>query len=525
MSKYQWLSPGALSAGSTSTSSSNNGSTSASNPYASGHLGVQPSVTTSTNTAPAPTTPNVSNGGFLDFMIAVFAMILVLQAHKLTRSFLDHLFPGGGGHGPGSLMSGLMEGVGMSAGSAIFNKGKGLVKTGAGMGGAATVGGLAAAHKYMKENGGAFGKDGILGGIKKMVTPDLKQLNAPGVKALPPDQGTRMNGPNGFTMGDAPGGAGASSAGATGTSSGTGTGSMSFGPSMGSASTSSSSTSGLFDPQSNRNGAHTQLRPSAQGKMDELSKLAKRDVKGGVFGAFAKGAGDRFKVDAKHKLMGGKGKYAGGANSVLGVAGQEFSGKSADERAENQIMRDTYLPGKDLMAAADKNDPMALSDLAQIGQHQSEMEEGMQWIDQGQTMQQAIQPQYDQAEAEFDAASQERDGLSIMMNGYIANGQENTPEFAQIQEKYQVADQRFTGAQKQFKLRETQMGDAQNMVSRGEQRVVSSQNAIGKINMGWYPENMRNAPRFVQAAQARANRKTLSDLGQAPSSGAKRSRR
>lgn len=491
-----------------------------SNPYLTGRLGTTPTTSTTTKQPAKPTTPNLSNGGFLDFLIAVFAMILVLQSHKLIRSFLDHLFPGGGGHGPGALLSGLMEGIGMSTGAAIFDKGKNLTKTGVGMGGAATVGGLAAAHKYMKENGGAFGKDGILGGIKKMVKPDLKQLNPPDIKALPPDQGARMNGPQGFTMRDsADPGVGPDGMGDMFGSSGAGSSgsSMSFGPNMTPSSSPSSHASGLFDPQSNRNGAHTQLRPSAQGKMDELSKLNPKKSLTGLVNAFGDGAATRFAADLDHKLSGNK-NYAGGAKSLYGVAKQEF-GKQGDQAAEAQMIRDTYLPGKDLMAAADKNDPMALSDLSRIGQHQSDMEEGMRWMDQGQTLQQSLQPDYDQAKAEFDAASHERDGFGLMLDGYQANGQVNTPEFKQIQGRYQVVDQRYTVAQEQLKLRQKQMDNASQMIHRGEQRMFSSQNAIGKINMGWYPENARSAPRMIQAAQARANRVTLSDLGRTPASG------
>jgi len=465
-------------------------------------------TTTSSSTSQTPATaPNVSNGGFLDFLIAVFAMILVLQSHKLTKTFLDHLFPGGGGgKGPGALMSGLLEGVGMSAGKSIFKGGKNLAKTGAGMTGAAAVGGLAAAHKHAKEKGGVFGKEGILGAMKKRI---------PELKALPPDGGARMGGPQGFTMGSS--GTKANGAGAY---------SMSFGPGSGTTPSFSNTShpSGMFDSQSQRSGAHTQLRPSAQNKLDELSKLSKTPMEGGIFGAFAKGAKERFTSDAKHKLTGQRGKYAGGANSMLGLMGQEFGDKDGGN-FEQQMIHDSYVPGKALVEAADKNDPMALADLGRIGQHQVEMDEGVGWMEQGQTLRQALESDYDHAKAQHDTASQDVDGFGMMLAGYHANGQLNTPEYQQIASQYQVAQERQKAAKEQFGLRETQMNNAQDMIQRGEQRVISSQNKISKINMGWYPENLQSAPRMVQAAQARANRKGLSDLGQPPHARKEQARR
>ncbi|MCF8567038.1 hypothetical protein LLE49_20155 [Alicyclobacillus tolerans] len=526
---YQGLSSALAQGPSTSAGTSSGTSSVLSSPYATGRFGSVPGTRSSTTqTTPTPTTPNISNGGFLDFLITVIAMILVLQSHKIVKSFLDHLFPGGGGHGPGALVSGLMEGAGMAVGKSLFRGGKGMVKTGVGMTGAAAMGGLAAAHKYAKENGSVFGSEGgILGGMKQRITPDLKALNPPDIQALPPDQGPRMDGPKGFTMGGgaAPGTGTESNAGMSGSSS-TGMGStssMSFGPGMNSTGTSgtSSGTSGLFDAQSLRHGAHTQLRPSAQSKVEELGKLNASKTPGGLVGAFAQGAKERFTADAKHKLTGQKG-YAGGAHSWLGVAAQEFGGQR-EQDAEHQMIRDSYLPSKQLMDAAEKSDPLALSDLGQVGQHQGLMEEGLQWIEQGQTLQRALQPEYVRAKVEYDQSHQEVEGLGMILDGYRANGQTNTPAFQQVQSQYDVALGRHQSAEEQFGIRKSQMTQAQNRTARGEQRVVTSQNAIAKINMGWYAERERRSPRMVQVAQARAQRKGLSDLGQAPY--AKRERR
>lgn len=502
----------------TGASSNNSGSaiqTTTGNPVlttstSSGSPTTSPAKTTSsTSTTPKTTTPNISNGGFLDFLIAVVAMILVLQAHKLAKSFLDHLFPGGGGgHGPGALVSGLMEGAGIAVGESIFKGGKGLAKTGASMGGSAAVGGLAAAHKHVKASGGnVFGKDGILGGIKK----------ASSQKALPPDQGIRMDGPKGFTMG-ASTGAGTQTTMSGGSSTGqTGSGAswMSFGPKV-NHDGKHRSASGLFDSQSFQNGAHTQLRPSAQSKLDELSKFSNsKPTVGGILNAFGQGAQERFKADALHKASGKKG-YAGGTKSLLGVATQEF-GQQKDQAIESQAIRDSYVPSKQLLDAAGQQDPLALSDLGQIGHHQSQMDEGVQWIEQGQTLQQALQPEYDQSMADYDQTSQEVDGLGLMLDGYRANGQTNTPEFQKSEANYEAAKVRRQSAEEKFGLRQSQMKQAQSMVDRGEQRVIASQNAISKINMGWYSQSLRNSPRMVQVAQTRANRKGLSDLGQVPS--------
>lgn len=209
---------------------------------------------------------------------------------------------------------------------------------------------------------------------------------------------------------------------------------------------------------------------------------------------------------------------------MLGLMGQEFGDKDGGN-SEQQMIHDSYVPGKALVEAADKNDPMALADLGRIGQHQVEMDDGVGWMEQGQTLRLALESDYDHAKAQYDTVSQEVDGFGMMLAGYHANGQMNTPEYQQIASQYQVAQERQKAAKEQFGLRETQMNNAQDMIQRGEQRVISSQNKISKTNMGWYPENLQSAPRMVQAAQARANRKGLSDLGQPPHAQKERARR
>ena len=68
------------------------------------HTGLNTTSSSSTPPASSPAAPATSNGGFLDFIVAIVALVMMLNAHKFTKELLDHLFPGGGkGHGPGAM--------------------------------------------------------------------------------------------------------------------------------------------------------------------------------------------------------------------------------------------------------------------------------------------------------------------------------------------------------------------------------------------------------------------------------------
>jgi hypothetical protein len=515
------------------------------------HTGATTSSGSTTTPAPAPTTaaPATSNGGFLDFIVAIAALVMMLNAHKFIKELLDHLFPGGGkGRGPGAIMSGLMEGVGMEAGMMAFKKGTGAMKAGAGVMAAGGIGGLASAMKYAKDAGGLIGKDGLVGGMFNRAT---KSAGGNQLGLYPPGlpSGPDTADPTGFTMNDPDSGGGMSFGPGTpseesGTATGGGTGGMGSTSAgvggigvvgsvsrAGTSGTGASTSGGLFDGASKRNGAATQLRPSAQSKLSELSNAKQKGTVGGMAAAFVGGAASRAWGDIKHKAAGGKG-YAGtgqnadgkpnaGARNILGVAAQEFGGMK-NHGAENQVNRDAFVPNKHLMKAADSNDPMAAEDMGRIGTHQSQMEEGAKWMEQGYALQRAIQPDYEAAQTNYDSVSHEVAALDIAKRGYEAQGLTNTPEYQAVAEQHEMAFNRQGAAKITLDNRQKQWDSATNMVHSGDRRMHQSQDAISKINWSWTPEQQRSAPRMMKAAQARAQRKTLSDLGQPPNRQSKR---
>ena len=450
---------------------------------------------------------NTTAGGFLDFLIAITTLVLILQAHKLAKHFLDQLFPGGGGSGPGALISGLMEGIGMTAGS----KALGLTKKGLGMAASGGMGGLASALRNAK-NADLFGNDSVkgMGGAFKSprrspsVLGDDERLPASEPMALPGPEGSNDFGSGGPT---------ASDEGNTGSSSGTATdGTSSFSMPRHSSTSSSGANvgDGLFDATSKQGGAYLKLRPSARNKIEELAQLpANSEDK-----AFAIGAGQAIKGHVNHALE--KGNLRGSGIGGIMNNGNKTLGQYKDATERDQMVRDSYVPTQNLLKAARKNDPMAMSDLERIGGHQQEMEDGMTWMERGQTLQQSIQPEYDQAQKEYDDASQEVDGIGFMMDQYRSQGATNAPEYKGMEASYQRAVERQSTAKTTLDTKQEQMNRAKNMTQRGERRVISAQNSISQINMGWYPENKRSSARMVQAAQDRANRVTLSDLGQSP---------
>lgn len=476
------------------------------------HVGVITPPTT-----PPPPSATTTNGGFLDFLVAIAALIMIANAHKFARQFLDHLIPGGGGgRGMGSLMSGILEGAGMEIGWSGMKQGGRMMKAAGGVATAGGIGGLAAAMKYSKESGGMLGKDDVGSMLRKTTSADggplgLYPPGLPGGKDTP----KRLPGPRQSTSGDSNGGTSESGGSGGATASGFG---MSFGPRMesGADSRASSGVGSLFDGASTRNGAATQMKPSAQGKLQEVSP---KGTTGGVAKAFLGGAANRMKKDIMHKATGGKGYAPAGegdrsAHNLLGVMGQELGGYRKHE-AKNQLDREAFVPGKHLMDSADRGDGFALADVGRIGQHQAEMEEGMQWLEQGNTLKQAIQPDYDAAKSNLYQAEHETNALDVIRDKYKAQGMTNSPEYQEITSRYTAAKTRQEVAESTFKAKENQMTSAENTIIRGDQRVQSSQDAISTINWSWMPERQQNASWMVQAAQARANRPSLSGLGQA----------
>ncbi|WP_206922848.1 hypothetical protein [Alicyclobacillus suci] len=449
----------------------------------------------------------MTSSNFIDLLVAVFAMILMLISHKLIKSFLDHIFPGGHGHGPGALLSGMMEGLGMAAGRKLFDGGISLAKTGASLTSAAGIAGVASALSHMR-NKKAFGEDGLLSGVTKATSAvSASEPNGlyPGSLPTEENETTTFFPPTGFTMSDTE---------PSGFETGKSNSSMSFGAPLGESDAGFSATQrpgaasqSVYDSQSTLYGAKTQLRPSAQSRMEELSGLRNA----GVGEAFLNGAKGRLKSDAMHLLSGERGKFSGGVNSIFAVARQEF-GKNGD----NKMVRDSYLPSIELLNAARNGDQFAMSDMAQIGKYQNDMDQGLQWYEQGLALANAIQPDYDSAQAELDNASQELDGISVIKHQFESSGDTSSPMYQSISTQYEHAIQRKETASAIFSSRAQQMKSANDMIERGEKRMLNAQNNISKINMGWYSPNQQSSGRILQAAQARAKRITLSDLGQSP---------
>lgn len=480
-------------------------------------------VGTTTHTPPKAPIVTPTNGGFLDFLVAIAALIMMINAHKFAKQFLDYLLPGGGGgKGLGSLMSGIVEGAGMEMGWSAMKKGGQVVKTAGGMAASGGIAGLASAMKYSKDTG-LLGKDGAVGSMlnkTKSATSGALGLYPPGLPSgkdipkLPPD-------PTQFTMRDPVSGTDGSSGGGFG---------MSFGPSASSGSSSASPSGALFDGGSMRNGAATQIRPSAKSKLNDLKQEHEKGTVSGAMKAGFGGALNRIKSDAKHKATGKRG-YAGvgmdeygnqnrSANNILGVASQEFGG----HREDQQLARDAFVPGKHLMDEADQGDLFALTDVAKIGQHQADMEQGMQWLEQGQSFHQKLMPEYESAQKEVEASASDVDTYGIMKSAYEAKGMTATPEYQEIESRYTAAVTRKQAAESILAPLSSQKEQAETLMRRGDDRVRDSQDAISKINWSWKPEKKQNSARLIQKAQARGNRPSLSGLGQAPNHHSKRSK-
>jgi hypothetical protein len=505
----------------------------------------------------------VTTGPFVDFLVALAALVLMLMTHKFIRSFLDHLIPfGSGPHGPGSLISGLMEGIGIGMGEKFLDAGKTAAKVTGGMGAAAGIAGLAGARKYLKENGlkkslpalkkpdpsgevgaGVAGPNRVSGqklGTKKapfgflpspkeqgwtMTDPFTREVyQGPGIQGFsqaPLDEesaaafglgddtqsttGDQADRAKMGTIGDTPFGI-AGMYGASSTSSTSTSGEMGMAGQTGisdkNSSAKSASRSPLFDPASRTHGAYTRMMPSSK---DKLAKLEGRPSYQSAMKAFFGEAGRRLKQDAHHKATGWRhGGYAG-ANNLLGVAMQEFGGAGA----EGKLRHDTTLPSKELLRAAAEGVPEAVDDLTRIGQYQVAMEQGLQWMMNGEEWQQKLAPLHETARTEYEAAENDVSVRAIELDVLRHANQEGTPEFVRREAAYREAVARRDAAKERYESIQAQMDRAKNLSQRGEKRVIDSQNAIGKINWKYYKSPSQS---MVRQAQMYANRVGLDDL-------------
>ncbi|WP_067936958.1 hypothetical protein [Alicyclobacillus kakegawensis] len=504
----------------------------------------------------------MTTGPFVDFLVALAALVLMLMTHKFIRSFLDHLIPfGSGPHGPGSLISGLMEGIGIGMGEKFLDAGKTAAKVTGGMGAAAGIAGLAGARKYLKENGlkkslpalkkpdppNGGGGGGVAGsnrtsgqwpGAKKAPFGLLPSPKEQGWTMTDPFTGEVYQGPgvNGFShspldgesasafglggdtstagdqadrakMGDTPFGmAGMSGTSSTSsTSSETGMASKTgISGSNSSAKKTGASGAPLFDPASRANGAYTRMMPSSK---EKLARLEGRPSYQNAMHAFFGEAGRRLGQDMRHKALGGRrGGYAG-ANNLLGVAMQEFGEGSAQAK----IQHDMNLPSIELLKAAEIGGPEseAAQDLARIGQYQQGIEQGLQWISMGEQMQEKISPMYESAKEAYENAENEVSARAVELDLLRHANQEGTPQFVQHEAAYREAMARRDATKEQYQSIQAQMERAKNLSQRGEKRIIDSQNAIGKINWKYYKTPSQS---MVRQAQMYANRVGLDDL-------------
>ncbi|SFU95241.1 hypothetical protein [Alicyclobacillus macrosporangiidus] len=465
----------------------------------------------------------MTTGPFLDFLVAVVALVLMLQSHRLIRSFLDHLIPygGGGRSGPGALLSGLMEGIGIGMGEKFLGAGVNAMKATAGLAASAGIAGLAGARAFLKQAslkkhlpkitgrddsavkssspGNVFesltgGNDAALGlpspeaEAWTMFDPFTSQTHrGPGIARVLNTTGTA-----GTT------GASTTEAGAAGSEPRKGRNTTGFG----------SSDAPLFDHASRVHGAHTRLMPSS---MEKLAALEQRPTYRNAANAFLGEARRRLKQDLHHKAtsfhLGHRSSGYAGAHNILGVAMQEFG----DRSAESKLYHDSTLPSVELLRAAAEGGPNsdAAEDLTRIGQYQSELEQGMRWMMEGDEQQQRLSPSYESAKAAYEFAEDEVNVAAARLDEARQAKHEGTPMFAQLQAEYEHAIRRRDEAKDRYLPLKAQMERARNLSQRGEKRVVDAQNSISRINWKYYKNPSQS---MMQQARVRANRVGLSDL-------------
>lgn len=455
-----------------------------------------------------PQTPNqgaATNGGFLDFIVAIGAMFMMLQSHKLTRSFLDAIWPNppGGGRvsGPGGVMKGMMAGIGMTMSRKLINGGINAAKTGVGVAATGGVGGLAGGMKYAKSSdllGGFLGSGGKgSGGLGNLW--------------------------QGLGGGKPPGGSGGGEGGATPLLEGSKQSLSGLGEFVGfareaeTAAAAGFAAESLFDSGSTSSGTALALKPSSATKLGLKnggnSAHEQKKSLGGLLGAIGTGAAEGIGRNALHKMTGNRGFVASdgsGSRNLLGHTIAEF-GTVADQTAAQEVSRNSFLPSTELVNAATTN-PLAKQDMQKIGQYQHEIDAGQNQLEQAVALQETIRPQYESAFADYQSAENDLNGLEIFKTGYESNGMTNTPEYQQVVANHQVAIERYQAAKTNYETQRGQMERSENMIRTGEARKNTAMNNISKINQNWMPGYKQKNKRFIEAAQAHANRPTLSDL-------------
>lgn len=433
---------------------------------------VSSTGTSTTSTATQAATGNqamaTTTGPFLDFMVTFVALVMILMTHKFIRSFLDSIIPTGSGGGPATLMSGLMEGVGIGIGSQAVGAGMGIAKAGAGLGASAGIAGLAGARSFLK-------------GKESLKTP----LSLGGGGGSPIENATplRLPSPNGQTEGK---GWTMTDPTFLGGAKGLGVGNFSFGasgePMLSAERESTAQGSSMFDSASvpGMGSAYTQMMPSAK---DKLASLQNKPQYKSATGAFFSEASRKLKQDVRHKATHRGGGYDG-AQNLMGVAMNEFG----DRGAERKLQHDQSLPSSELMKAAAYGGPEsdAAQDLVQIGQHQRMMDKGMEWITEGDNEQQAILPAYEAARSNYELAERDVNLLGANLAQARDAGMEGTPQLVQAQAAYEQAVQRRDVAKAQYLPVQARMERAQTLSERGTRHVAQAQNAISQINWKYY---------------------------------------
>ena len=472
-----------------------------------------------TLTAQNPTTSSsggaggvATNGGFLDFIIAITCLICMLMTHKFIRHFLDMLVPAGGRGG--MFGSALMEGMGLAVGGKLaggaMNMTKKAAKTVGGLSGAAGLAGLASAFKKpvdmsalkkpINVPGGGAGVDGGMAGLNPAGIGASDSPLGLGDGSVSYGDGFTMQG---LGMGDSLGseipGAndGTGSMGASSGFSSAAASSSMFAGTSGNAT--SNKTGAVFDKGSKASGAFTKLSPGASGAL----------------GRFAQGAGNRLKSDIKHKLHNGdgrfRGNYAGGADNLLGVAMQEFEGVK-QHNAQGAINHDTMFPSKEIKKAESNGDPFAAMQMQNIGQNQADMMQGYDWMKQGQQLMDVTEPQLEGVGTELEALDNDFDRGGSMITAMEMAGLSESTAYQEAQQNQAAIETQRQEVKHRFERLQAQMDSGQRMYQRGEKRVINAQNNIGKINYGFYGDRKRNSKYMIDAAAKAAGRKSLSDL-------------
>lgn len=481
---------------------------------ASGSVSITHDQWQGTLTAQLPSsgnTGNTTNGGFLDFIVAITCLICMLMTHKFIRHFLDMLIPAGGRGG--MFGSALMEGMGLTVGSKIASGGMKAAKSIGGLTGAAGIAGLASALKKpvdmnaMKQSlkkplAGGVATGGAKGGALGLypggigTSPDPLSL---GDGAMKYGDGFTMHDPgmDDNSGGGIPGGG----AGTGSTDASSGFSSASAGSSMfsGASGNATGNTRAVFDKGSKASGAFTKLSPGAGGALDR----------------FMSGAGNRLKSDVKHKLRNGdgsfRGSYAGGADNLLGVAMQELKGVR-QHNAGSTVSHDTMVPSKEITKAAGNHDSFAEIQMQNIGRHQADMLQGYEWMEQGQQLMDATEPQFEEVGMELEALDNDFDKSSSMVTAMEFAGLSESTAYQEAQQNQAAIETQRQEVKHRYERLQAQMESGQRMYQRGEKRVINAQNNIGKINYGFYGDRKRNSKYMIDAAAKAAGRKSLSDL-------------